>query len=50
MIFHFLSDNNSPLVSRTLLSILADLNIIILLIWQFFTPALTDGYPLDSEG
>ena len=58
MVFHWsLSDSKSPQVSRTLIRILANLNndviwmffIIILLIWEFFTPVLADGFLLESE-
>ena len=52
MVFHkSLSDSKSPHVSRTLLSILANINTytIILLLWEFFKPAIADGFPQESE-
>ena len=60
-----LSDSKSPQVSRTRLRILAVLSnaviwivstrlptsiiIIIIIFWEFFTPALADGFSLDFE-
>ena len=57
IIFHWsLSDSKSPHVSRTLLSILADLyNTVVIIIiiiihsLELFTSALADGFSLESE-
>ena len=53
MVFHWsLSDSKSLQVSRTLLSILADLSyavIIIIISWEFFTQGLADGLPLEFK-
>ena len=54
MVFHWsLSDKTTPKVFRNHLNILTGLNnalvIIILLLWEFFSPALVDGLSLEFE-
>ena len=47
-LFHF---KNRPeyLTRGTAIIIIIVIIIIILLIWEFFTPTLADGFPLESE-